>query len=85
MLEDEKKHNYMTVPAAIRELEKIELVKQLNKRYSLDYAVTKTQKSILKAFGMNETDVKKQARELGEILQNLPDRKTVSAVQDEEV
>ena len=80
MLEDEKKHNYMTVPAAIRELEKIELVKQLNKRYSLDYAVTKTQKSILKAFGMNETDVKKQARELREVLQNLPDRKAVSVV-----
>ena len=73
MLEDDKKHNYMTVPAALRELDKIELVRQLNKRYSLDHAVTKTQKSILKAFGMNENDIKKKARSLGETMQKLPE------------
>lgn len=47
-----KKPNYLTVPAAIRELEKIEMTRQLDK-YRLDHAVTKTPKVILSAFGMD--------------------------------
>ncbi len=46
------KKNYMTVPAAIRELEKIELIRQSDREYRMDYAVTATQKEILKAFNM---------------------------------
>ena len=42
------KKNYMTVPAAIRELEKIELIRQSDREYRMDYAVTATQKEILK-------------------------------------
>ena len=38
------KKNYMTVPAAIRELEKIELIRQSDREYRMDYAVTATQK-----------------------------------------
>ena len=30
----DKKQNYMTVPAALRELEKIEMVRQLDKKYT---------------------------------------------------
>ena len=41
-----KKENYLTVPAAIRELEKIELIQQLYHRYRLNYAITATQKEI---------------------------------------
>lgn len=37
----------MTVPAAIKELEKIELTRQADNVYRLDHAVTKTQKNIL--------------------------------------
>ena len=56
-----KKPNYLTVPAAIRELEKIEPTRQLEKVYRLDHAVTKTQKVILSAFGMDWNHVKYRA------------------------
>ncbi|MST82544.1 transposase [Lachnospiraceae bacterium Oil+RF-744-WCA-WT-13] len=59
-----KKRNYMTVPAAIRELEKIEIIQQPDHRYRLNYAVTATQKEILKAFGINEVNIKKWANEI---------------------
>ena len=49
-----KKYNYMTVPAAIRELEKIEMIKYGEGNYQLDHALTKTQKTILKAFGLDQ-------------------------------
>lgn len=65
---DNKKENYMTVPAAIRELEKIELIQQLDHRYRLNYAVTATQKEILKAFGINEVNVRKWASEISDEL-----------------
>ena len=42
-----------TVPAAIRELEKIEMVRQTDGKYRIDHAVTATQKAILKAFGID--------------------------------
>jgi len=53
-----KKPNYLTVPAAIRELEKIEITRQLDNVYRLDHAVTKTQKIILDAFGIDSNHVK---------------------------
>jgi len=52
MLTNDKRANYMTVPAAIKELEKIEIIRQLDNRYRLDHAVTANQKAILKAFGV---------------------------------
>jgi hypothetical protein len=61
-----KKPNDMTVPAALRELEKIEMVRQLDNVYRLDHAVTAVQKSILKAFGMDAAYVKYRATEIGE-------------------
>ena len=59
-----KKPNYMTVPAAIRELEKIEMVRQLDGIYRLDHAVTARQKIILDAFDLKESDVKYRADEI---------------------
>jgi hypothetical protein len=59
-----KKPNYMTVPAAIKELEKIEMIRQLDQVYRLDHAVTSTQKKILNAFDMNENDIKHKAIEI---------------------
>jgi transposase len=53
--------NYMTVPAAIRELEKIELTRQTDNIYRLDHAVTATQKKILNAFGMTEKNIEYRA------------------------
>lgn len=46
------KPNFMTVPAAIKELNKIELIKTLDGVYRLDHAITAIQKAILKAFGI---------------------------------
>ena len=65
MKEIRKKRIYMTVPAAIRELDKIELTRQPGGVYRLDYAVTATQKDILQAFGLTAVSVKKEADELG--------------------
>lgn len=60
----DKKQNYMTIPAAIKELEKIELLKGADNEYNLDYAVTATQKAILKAFDMTAENIHAQAREI---------------------
>lgn len=64
----DKDPNFMTVPAAIRELEKIEMVKGLDGRYRMDHAVTKNQKVILGAFGMNADSVRKSVKELADML-----------------
>jgi len=58
----DKKPNYMTVPAALKELEKIEMLKGADNEYLLDYAVTATQKTILKAFDMTAEDIHRQAK-----------------------
>ena len=58
------KENFMTVPAAMKELDKIESVMLSNERYMLDHAVTKTQKTILSAFGLTEDDVREKACEI---------------------
>lgn len=60
--------NYMTVPAALRELEKIEMIRGHDRIYRLDHAVTKTQKTILKAFDMDAAYVKHRADRISEQL-----------------
>ena len=58
-------HKYLTVPAAIRELEKIEMVRRTHDSgYLLDHAVTRTQKIILNSLGLNEEDVRTSAVEI---------------------
>ena len=64
MKEMAKKPNYMTVPAAIRELDKIEMSRQLDGVYRFDHAITATQKTILKAFGLTDANVKYRAEEI---------------------
>ena len=64
----DKKPNYMTVPAAIKELQKIEMVRQLDHVYRLDHAVTAMQKTILKAFGMDAPYIKYRANEISKKL-----------------
>ena len=68
MIRMESRQKYMTVPAAIRELEKIEMVRRNNGSYKLDHAVTKTQKTILSSFGLDEADITKSAEEIGKQL-----------------
>lgn len=61
MRELQKKKNYMTVTAALKELDKIEIIRQMDGVYRLDHAVTATQKDILQAFNMTEATIKKEA------------------------
>ena len=68
MLRMESRQKFMTVPAAIRELEKIEMVRRNGKCYKLDHAVTKTQKIILSSFGLDEVSVSKSAEEISKLL-----------------
>ena len=71
LLKLDNRPNYMTVPAAIRELEKIEMVRLTDNRYRLDHAVTATQKTILKAFGMDSPLIKYYAEGISKILDGV--------------
>lgn len=64
----EKKPNYMAVLEALKELEKIEMVRQLDNVYRLDHAVTANQKTILNAFGLDANHIKYYASELSKEL-----------------
>ena len=68
MLRMDSRQKFMTVPAAIRELEKIEMVRRNGGSYKLDHAVTKTQKIILSSFGFDETNIKNSAEEISKLL-----------------
>ena len=88
MLKMESRQKYMTVPAAIRELEKIEMVRRNGGLYKLDHAVTKTQKIILSSFGLDETNISKIAAEIGKMLgssQSLMSREEEPEDGEEEV
>ena len=64
MLKNDQKFNYMTVPAALRKLDKIEMIKGYDNKYRLDHAVTATQMAILNAFGMTAIDIKLRTKNL---------------------
>lgn len=66
----ENKLNFMNVPAAVREFEKIEMVRQLDGVYRLDHVVTATQKKILKALGIGTENVKYKVAYISEELRN---------------
>ncbi len=60
--------NGMTVPAAIHELEKVEMTRHNGKRYLLDYALTRNQKAILRSFGLSAEDAVSRAQAIAELL-----------------
>jgi transposase len=66
-----KRLNYMNVPAAIRELEKMELMRCHQGNYILDHAPTKTQKTILKSFGIDANVLKRRNRSLCDMLEQV--------------
>lgn len=68
MLRLPTRQNYMTVPAAIRELEKIELIRINNSNYRLDHAITKTQEIILNSFGITKDQVIRKATVISTLL-----------------
>ena len=71
MKEIKKKKNYMTVPMALKELDKIELVRQADRVYRMDHAITATQKDILHAFNLTAANVLKEAEKLGQQISEL--------------
>ena len=75
MKELQKKKNYMTVPAALKELDKIEIIRQMDGVYRLDHAVTATQKNILQAFNMTASTIKKEADILGKQLRSVTNQR----------
>ena len=74
MKKDKKKYNYMTVPAAIKELEKIEVIKYGHGDYRLDHALSKTQKIILKAFDLDQRKISDKANNLNSKLTEIEDK-----------
>ena len=70
LLKMETRQNYLTVPASIRELEKIEMVRRSNGQYRLDHAVSKRQRIILSAFGMDDEDIRSLANGISNMLAN---------------
>ena len=70
MLKIETKNNFFTVPAALREMEKIEMVRRNNGTYRLDHAISRKQKMILGAFGLDEKYVRQKATEISKLLSN---------------
>lgn len=63
----------MTVPVALRELEKIEMVRKNKGFYRLDHAVSKKQKIILSAFGLDVDTVRLTAAQIGRVLVKIED------------
>lgn len=84
MMRMEGKQNYLTVPKALRELEKIEMIRRNNGRYRLDHAVTKKQKIILSSFGLSEDDVINSAAEISSLLAKNQSLLTVNEDEDDE-
>lgn len=84
MLRMEGKQNYLTVPKALRELEKIEMIRRNSGRYRLDHAVTKKQKIILSSFGVSEDDVINSAAEISSLLAKNQSLLTVNEDEDDE-
>ena len=82
VLEDDSRANYMNVPAAIKELEKIEMIRQNSGEYRLDHAVTATQKAILKAFQMDAAYIQKEAAKIREALLNEEEKECPDHARD---
>ena len=67
----ETKQNFLTVPAALRELEKIEMIRMWNNEYCFNYAITATQRKILKAFDLTPANIREQAKLLSAELKTI--------------
>lgn len=61
-------NNYLTVPAAIGELEKIEMICGNDGIYRMSHSVSATEKSILEAFDIDEEFVEREIQEIQEKL-----------------
>lgn len=83
MVRLQMKKNFLTVPAAIKELEKIEMVRINDGTYQLDHALTKTQKIILQAFGIDAEDIKAEAKLIADTLAATEKSETIESEDDD--
>lgn len=79
-----KRPNYMTVPAAIDELEQIELSRVGRGAYKLDHALTKHQQIILSSFGISPAEAISKACEVAQQLANAKDPEPRQQDEEEE-
>lgn len=77
MLRLKTRRNTMTVPGAIRELEKIEMTRRFDSQYLLDFALTKNQKMIFQSFGLSAEAVTAGARSIAAKLAQTKDEKVL--------
>ena len=61
---EEKDRKHYTVPAVMKEMEKIFITKDSKGNYRKKYALTARQKKILKAFGLEERNLDSYIRKL---------------------
>lgn len=83
MLRLKVRRNWMTVPAAIRELEKIEMTRRNGTRYLMDYALIRNQKLILQCFGLSPEDVAERTLEISKTLANVKEQLSEQPEEDE--
>lgn len=67
------KSNFMSVPAAIAELEKYEISRQGNGKYHIDHPLTKQQRKIMDAFHLDKDEVKNEAQKICDQINELMD------------
>lgn len=68
---DGSKSNYMSVPAAIAELEKYEISRQGNGKYHIDHPLTKQQRKIMEALHLDKDEVKNEAQKICDQINEL--------------
>ncbi len=79
----DKTEGSLDVMEAVQELEKIEMVRRNNGKYTLDSTLTKTQKEILLSLGMKMEDVQADAAKISDILSKATTEIYTVAEEDE--
>lgn len=84
MLKLAVRRNYMTVPAAIKEMNKIEMVRTNEGKYHLHHAITKIQQIIFGSFGISLKDIQEEANKISEALDGSKDLRTGEDEEEEQ-
>ena len=83
LLKDEMRRLNVRVLAAIRVLEKIELTRRSGSLYGRDYALTHSQKEILRSFGLSEEDESLRLQQLVTQLKDIKDQPAETQLKEE--
>lgn len=70
------RRNTLTVPGAIRELDKMEMTRLNGGHYLLDHALTKNQKNIFQSFGLSVEKVFEEVK----VLTKMPRQKSIESI-----